>query len=216
MPSLHLHHSRARRSFNPWSGMYASELIWRVPQDCLFEVQPIALKPSPIFCRISIRCRCWCLDPSDRFPFFFSSTIVSQPHIPITMRWPVDSSMCAQHMTPLDFESIARGPRYPRSHMRVFSSLHLPNTDDIIGTHGLPSCLFGFLTRRTLNGGKRMAFLAMMDDATGCDSARRGRQFWVDRVCTWVRMCPLKRSRTNIRVSWGGSRVWQAGRQDVL
>lgn len=32
----------------------------------------------------------------------------------------------------------------------------------MIGTHGFPSCLFGFLTRRTLNGGKRMGFLTMM------------------------------------------------------
>lgn len=48
---------------------------------------------------------------------------------------------------------------------------HLPSTEDIIGRHGLPSSLFGFLTRRTRNGGKRMGFLTMVD-ATDCDSAR--------------------------------------------
>lgn len=63
--------------------------------------------------------------------------------------------------------------------MRIMPSLHLPKTDDMIGTHGLPSCLFGFLTRRTLNGGMRMGVLAIVN-ATDCDSARRGRQFRVD------------------------------------
>lgn len=80
--------------------------------------------------------------------------------------------------------------------MRGFSSLdHLPSTEDMIGTHGLPSCLFGFLTRRTLNGGKRMGFLTMMD-ATDCDFARRGRQLRVDVAWSWVISGPLQYSRT--------------------
>ena len=61
---------------------------------------------------------------------------------------------------------------------------HLPRTDDMIGTHGFPSCLFGFLTRRTLNGGKRIGFLTMME-ATDGDFARRGRQVRMVGFRTW-------------------------------
>lgn len=99
--------------------------------------------------------------------------------------------------------------------MRRFSCLaHLPSTEDMIGTHGLPSCLLGFLTRRTLTGGKRMGFLTMMD-ATDCDSARRGRQFRMDGVRISIYSAPLQRSRSDMFVSRGAPGIRQRGRQDV-
>lgn len=97
--------------------------------------------------------------------------------------------------------------------MRRISSLdHLPRTEDMIGTQGLPSCLFGFLTRNTRNGGKRMGFLTMMD-ATDCGSARRGRQFRIHGARRGECGSPLQRSRAESYVAWGVPRVWQDGRQ---
>lgn len=100
--------------------------------------------------------------------------------------------------------------------MRGFSSLdHLPSTEDMIGTHGLPSCLFGFFTRRTRNGGKRMGFFTMMDE-TDWNSARRGPQFRMDGLRILMCSGPSQRSRSVLYVLWGVPGVWARGRQNVL
>lgn len=99
--------------------------------------------------------------------------------------------------------------------MRRFSCLdHLPSTEDMIGTHGLPSCLLGFFTRRTLTGGKRMGFLTMMD-ATDCDFARRGRQFRMDGAR--ISICSVLRCSERGPISFvsrgmpGGVAAWSSG-----
>lgn len=159
---------------------------------------------SPVFChllRISHAIlRRWCEQFMRRSTCFFYPALQSQPELVVPGPWPLASRRPAQNVFQLDFESIAEGPRKSRKqYARVSSPDHLPSTEDMIGTHGLPSCLFGFFTRRTLKGGKRMGFLTMMD-ATDCDFARRGRQIRVDVARLWY-VAVLCRSRGPDRTS---------------
>ena len=134
----------------------------------------------------------------------YASHILSSPNRPPKMSG--HSTSCP----------LSRGRANPGSSKRSSYSLdHLPSTDDMIGTQGLPSCLFGFFTRRTRNGGKRMGLLTMMD-ATDCDSARRrGRQFRIYGARVGRRSGASQRSRAEWYVVRGVPRVWQGGRLDM-
>lgn len=56
-------------------------------------------------------------------------------------------------------------------------SRHLPSTEDMTVIHGFSDFLFGFLTRSTFRGGRRIGLVGMVGGGA-CDVARRGPQSW--------------------------------------